>query len=199
MIDRSDITGIILCGGQGARLGGLDKPLIDLGGSRILDCMIEGLRSHVGSFILSCSRNVALYEAIGHLVVVDVETARGPLAGLTESFGSVATEWALTMPGDIPCIQGSIVSGLDQSARQHGVAVPSVSGVRQNLCLLLNKERRDQLKDFYEHGGRAVKQWLNQLGIQSCDFSANQKQFLNVNTEEELLIARSWFARRNAQ
>ena len=194
MINKSDITGVILCGGRGARLSGLDKPLIDLGTQRIVDCMIERLRDQVHDIILSCSRNVALYEALGYRVAVDGEPGEGPLAGLHESFAFVDTEWALTSPGDIPFISKTLVDSLQVDAEHRGVAVPSIQGQHQNLCLLINREKRESLSDFYLNGGRAVKQWLQQCEISATDLSELSLDFLNVNTIYELKEARNRYA-----
>ena len=194
MINKDDITGVILCGGRGARLSGLDKPLIELGKQRIIDCMIDRLREQVGDIILSCSRNVALYEAIGFRVVVDAEPSEGPLAGLHESFTSVETEWVLTTPGDIPFISRTLVDRLRIDAERRGVAVPAIQGQQQNLCLLLGAENRESLSNFYLNGGRAVKQWLGQCEIPATDLSELSLDFLNVNTIYELKEARIRFA-----
>lgn len=190
-IEKANITGIVLCGGRGARLSGLDKPLIDLGNKRIIDCIIERLSDQVSELILSCSRNVALYETLGYQVVVDGEPSEGPLAGLHESFSSVATEWALTTPGDIPFISKSLVERLREDANLRGVALPSIEGEPQNLCLLINREKWKSLADFYQEGGRAVKRWLYRNEIRATDLTDLAADFLNVNTIYELKEARS--------
>ncbi len=197
MIEKANITGIILCGGRGARLSGLDKPLIDLGNQRIVDCMIERLRDQVCDLILSCSRNVALYEALGFHVVVDGEPSEGPLAGLHESFSRVETDWVLTTPGDVPFIPTTLVDRLRRDALNQGVAVPSIEGQQQNLCMLIGKAKRESLSDFYIKGGRAVKEWLQQRNIPATDLSDMALDFLNVNTMYELNEARSRFALEN--
>ncbi|MXW53641.1 MAG: NTP transferase domain-containing protein [Gammaproteobacteria bacterium] len=197
VIEKANITGIILCGGRGARLSGLDKPLIDLGSKRIVDCMIERLSDQVCDLILSCSRNVALYEALGYRVVVDGEPSEGPLAGLHESFSRVETEWVLTTPGDVPFIPRSLVDRLTEDALSRGVSVPSIQGQQQNLCMILGTQERESLSEFYIKGGRAVKEWLQQHIIPSTDLSDIAQDFLNVNTMYELNEARSRFALEN--
>lgn len=191
MIDRSQITGIILCGGRGSRLDGLDKPLIELGRKRIVDFIVESLHKQVGTIVISCSRNVALYEALQQGVVLDSEPGRGPLAGIYESFEAVSTEWALTTPGDVPFLPDSLVFRLQHDALAHGIAVPSIDGQRQNLCLLLNRNMRDELSAFYKKGGSAVKHWLNDNDVASTDLSDLAVGFADVNTSNELQQAKS--------
>lgn len=186
MIDRQDITAVVLCGGKGARLHGQDKPLIVVESRRIIDYLLEQLEPQVGQILLSCSRNVALYEAIGHQVVVDSEPARGPLAGIVAATQCISTTWMLTVPGDVPFLPSSLVRLLSADADKHGVAVPLVAGQRENLFLLMNETRRHNLVDFYDQGGTAVKYWLEQIAVQPTNLSDVASCFLNVNTPANL-------------
>ena len=186
MIDRQDLTAVVLCGGKGARLHGQDKPLVMVESRRIIDYLLEQLEPQVSRILLSCSRNVALYEAIGHQVVVDSEPARGPLAGIVEAMQFVTTEWMLTVPGDVPFLPTSLVNRLSKNAQEQGVAVPLVSGQRENLFLLMNSARQQDLSNFYEEGGTAVKYWLEKKFVQPTELSDLASCFLNVNTPANL-------------
>ena len=186
MIERSEITGIVLCGGRGARLNGSDKPLLSLGQMRIIDVIIDRLQPQIHQLVISCSRNVALYEALGHEVVVDQEPERGPLAGIFEAFEVVSTEWALTVPGDVPFVPVTLIERLSKDAIEQGIAVPSTHGHRQNLCLLINANRRKELMDYYLQGGKAVKFWLDDCGVAATDLTDLNDDFLNVNEKVDL-------------
>ena len=196
MIDREELTGVILCGGAGARLGGEDKPLLRIGEHRIIDLICLTLESQTATILLSCSRNVAIYESFGHQVVVDRERNRGPLAGLTQSFERVGTEWILVTPGDMPFLPANLVALLEPDARAQGVAVPEIGGVRQNLNLLLNSASAASLVRFAEDGGKAVKYWLEQQDIQSTSMGFGEQEFLNVNSRADLARAREALRRR---
>ncbi|MCY3858331.1 MAG: molybdenum cofactor guanylyltransferase [Gammaproteobacteria bacterium] len=187
-------TAIVLCGGSGSRLDGQDKPLMMLDEKRLVDWICERLAPQVSEIVISCSRNVGIYESLHHPLAIDKELNLGPLAGLTESFAHVNTEWAFTTPGDTPFIAKDIVSQLRTDAETRGIAVPTVNGVRQNLCLLIDAEHREQLVEFHLRGGNAVKYWLDEIGVQATDLSAIEDSFLNVNTHEDLATARSMVA-----
>ena len=189
MITRDEITGIVLCGGKGSRLDGQDKPLIKLGGRRMIDHVCERLTPQVASFIISCSRNVAIYESLNCQLCVDRDNDRGPLAGLTEAFALVNTEWVITTPGDTPFLCRELVMRLSTAAELQGVAVPRVGEYRQNLCLLINRERRQALLEFYQDGGSAVKDWLDANHIEPTDLTDLEHNFFNVNTSAELAEA----------
>tara|TARA_B110000014_G_C20044953_1_gene543300 strand:+ start:387 stop:986 length:600 start_codon:yes stop_codon:yes gene_type:complete len=186
LINAADITALLLCGGKGARLGGQDKPLLSLGSDKIIDHLLTRLKPQTGEIVISCSRNVARYEAYKVRIVVDESPDEGPLGGLQSAFKAVNTEWALTCPGDIPFLTRDLVTRLSLDAERQGVAVPFADNERQNLCLLINQERRNELVAFYVQGGRAVKRWLDIASIQSTDLSELGSSFFNVNTAREL-------------
>ena len=186
MIAAADITALLLCGGKGARLGGQDKPLLSLGSDKIIDHLLTRLKPQTGEIVISCSRNVARYEAYESRIVVDEAPDEGPLGGLQSAFKAVNTEWALTCPGDIPFLTSELVTRLSLDAERQGVAVPFADNERQNLCLLINRKRRNELVAFYAQGGRAVKRWLDIASIQSTDLSELGSSFFNVNTAREL-------------
>ena len=186
MIKAADITALLLCGGKGARLGGQDKPLLSLGSDKIIDHLLTRLKPQTGEIVISCSRNVARYEAYELRIVVDEAPDEGPLGGLQSAFKAVNTEWALTCPGDIPFLTSELVTRLSLDAERQGVAVPFADNERQNLCLLINRKRRNELVAFYAQGGRAVKRWLDIASIQSTDLSELGSSFFNVNTAREL-------------
>lgn len=179
----------MLCGGKGSRLNGEDKPLLRLGSSRIVDHVCHRLHTQVSSIVISCSRNVAIYEGLDHRICVDREDESGPLAGLNEAFTSIDTEWVLTTPGDTPFIAWDLVQRLNDAAEDQGIAVPLVGEFRQNLCLLINRKRRKELCDFFSNGGLAVKDWLDSAEIEPTDLSCIESSFFNINTAAELAEA----------
>jgi len=186
LIEAADITALLLCGGKGARLGGQDKPLLSLGSDKIIDHLLTRLKPQTGEVVISCSRNIARYEAYESRIVIDEAPDEGPLGGLQSAFKAVNTEWALTCPGDIPFLTSELVTRLSLDAERQGVAVPFADNERQNLCLLINRKRRNELVAFYAQGGRAVKRWLDIASIQSTDLSELGSSFFNVNTAREL-------------
>lgn len=197
-ISKENVTGIVLCGGRGSRLNGQDKPLLQLDDLRIIDHIVERMSGQASAVIVSCSRNVAIYEALHTSIAIDRELNQGPLAGLCEAFDQVTTEWALTTPGDTPFLSHSLLDLLRSQAEKQGIAVPLVNGVRQNLNLLLNRERRQQLGEFHKAGGQAVKHWLDQAHIESIDLTAFAEGFFNINTQSDLDSARSKLATSSA-
>ena len=118
MIEATNVTGIVLCGGKGSRLDGRDKPLIELGSKTIVEHILDRLALQCDRIILSCTRNVALYETLNHEVVVDLDIEEGPLGGLNAALQSVTTEWVLTVPGDAPFVPQNLTTLLEKDAQK---------------------------------------------------------------------------------
>lgn len=186
---RPGITAIVLCGGQATRLGGIEKPLTDLGGRPLVAHVIARLRSQVDAIVLSAGRNAGSYSGFGYPVVSDGDPDQGPLAGIVSALAQVRTSWILTTPADTPFLPSNLVDALAPTCRAHGAAVVTAGGHRQNLTLLLDEDEAASLTDFYRSGGRAVHRWLGANGVEGVDLPV--AGFFNVNTTEDLAYARS--------
>lgn len=186
---HEEITAIVLCGGSGARLGGTAKPLTPLHGRPLVEYVLRALEPQVGAFVLACGREPQRYEALGQPTAVDFQPGDGPLGGIVSALPHVDTEWLLTHPADVPFADAALVSRLAPAAQATGVAVPREGGRRQNLVLLLSRQRADELARFYRSGGRAIRHWLDDIGVESVDMTDVAESFFNVNTAADLAIA----------
>ena len=189
------VTAIVLCGGRAMRLGGIEKPLADLGGRSLLAHVIARLEPQVDSIVLSVGRGSAHYAGFGYPVVVDDDPDQGPLAGIVSALAAVETPWTLTTPADTPFLPSNLVSALAPACREQGAAVAWAGGHRQNLAMLLDEEQAAALAEFYRAGGRAVHRWLVASGVDEVAFPGDG--FLNINTPEDLALARSELDRRH--
>lgn len=181
-----EITAIVLCGGSGSRLGGVDKPLVRVGGRRLVEHVIAALAPQVGSFVISCGRDPTPYADLGHRTVADHRPGDGPLGGIVSALPAVETDWILTHPGDAPFPHAALVSRLAPAALATGIAVARSGAQRQNLVLLLSRSKAEALARFYRQGGRAVKDWLVADGVEGVDMTDAADSFFNVNTAADL-------------
>ncbi len=181
-----EISAIVLCGGSGARLGGIDKPMARIGGRRLIDWVIAALTPQVGRIVISCGRDAGPYETLGYPTVADDRPGDGPLGGIVSALPHVQTDWILTHPGDAPFVDTSLVARLTPEALVNGIAVPRAGAQRQNLVLLMSRPMAAALARFYCGGGRAVKDWLDDQGVVSVDMSDVADSFFNVNTPADL-------------
>ena len=193
--ERPAITAVVLCGGRATRLGGAEKPLTDLGGQPLLAHVIARLESMVDDFVLSVAREAERYEQFGYPVVADDEPDQGPLAGIVSAVAAVRTPWILTTPADTPFLPSNLVAALAPACARRGAAVVSAGGHRQNLSMLLDQRLAASLAEFYRSGGRAAHRWLVANGVDEVAFP--QDGFFNINTPEDLALARSETHRRS--
>ena len=184
-MNRKDITGIVFCGGAGRRLGGVQKPLIEVSGRPLLAWVLDRLRNQVGTVVLSGADGPA-YARFGCEMVPDRASGEGPLGGLASAMEVVTTDWIFTCPGDSPYLAENLIELLAEDAERAGVAVAHDGNRRQNLFLLMRRERAESLVRFFNEGGRAAHRWLDANGIVATDLSAIAESFFNVNTPDDL-------------
>lgn len=189
---RPAITAIVLCGGRGTRLGGVDKPFLKVADKALLGHVIDRVGPQVDELLLSCAKTTAAYEAFGHPVVEDRDADQGPLGGFVSALPHVRSPWIFTTPADTPFLPGNLVAALADVCERTGAAVATAGGHRQNLAMLLDAEHARSLAAFYEDGGRAIHRWLAGNAITEVGFPADD--FLNVNTAEDLATAEARYA-----
>ena len=166
-----DVTGVVFCGGTGRRLGGVEKPLIEVAGRPLLAWVLERLRKQVGTVVLSGANDPA-YARFGCEMVPDRAPGEGPLSGFATAVEAATTDWIFTCPGDSPYLAENLIELLAQDARRVGVAVPHDGKRRQNLFLLMRRDRAESLVGFFDQGGRAAHRWLDENGIGATDLYA---------------------------
>jgi molybdenum cofactor guanylyltransferase len=182
------ITGLILAGGLGRRMGGIDKGLTLLDGKPLVTHVIERLAPQVGSLLINANRHVADYEAYGYPVLVDrIEGFVGPLAGLHAGLNACTTPLLVSAPCDSPFLP------LDLVARLHAglagidaqIALPQTSDGLQPVFALVRREVLPSLTGYLAAGGRQMQAWCRQLRLATVDFP-DGAAFGNINTPQEL-------------
>ena len=194
---REQTTAIVLCGGRGTRMGGEDKPLLDLGGKTLIAHVIERLSGQVDAVVLSCGGRASAYRQFDCPVVLDQHPDQGPLGGFVSTLPRVATPWLLTMPCDVPFLPTNLVVALAPSCRRRGATVAAAGGRRQNLALLLDRRRAQSLATFFARGERAIRHWLDENQVAAVEFPVSA--FHNINTPADLAAARQRVAQEDRQ
>ena len=190
-----EVTGIVLCGGRGRRLGGVDKPLMPVGDARLLDHVLARIRPQVSRVILSVTAKTDAYRAFNCELVADENAHQGPLGGLVSAFKALTTDWALTVPGDAPGTSPQLVRRLAEDASKQGAAVAHDGQRRQNLTMLLHRDKAASMTRYFEGGGRAVHRWLDMNAVIATDLSDLAASFVNVNTPADLEASESDLSR----
>ena len=192
-IERHDITGLILAGGRGSRMGGVDKGLQNFQGAPLALHALMRLAPQVGAVMLNANRNLSAYEALEVPVVPDTTPDfAGPLAGMLTGLENCETPWMVTVPCDSPLFPLDLVERLAQAAVQAGAELamataPEADGQRrpQPVFCLMHIDCLDSLVTFLNGGGRKIDQWTATRRSVMVDFD-DAREFRNANTLEEL-------------
>ena len=186
----SEITGVVLAGGAGRRLGGLDKGLLHFRGRPLVEWVIEALRPQVGALLISANRNLDRYAAYGLPVVTDLEPGfQGPLAGILSALQTACTPWIITLPCDGPYPAPDLAARLALAlADQDADLAVAAQGTRiQPVQALLPVRLAPDLADFLAGSERRVSHWYARHRMAVADLSDHADAFRNINTPDEAL------------
>ncbi len=118
---KTDITGAILAGGKGTRMGGQDKGLITLNDRPMIDYVLEVFRPQVSTIVINANRSYEQYERYGCPLIPDsLSGFQGPLAGMASCLESCNTPYVATVPCDSPLLPGDLISRLYDALEQTG-------------------------------------------------------------------------------
>ncbi len=187
----ADVTGIVLAGGMGRRMGSVDKGLVDLAGTPMVAHVLARLAPQVGAIIINANQNAERYAAFGHPVVPDdVGGFAGPLAGLHAAMSRATTPYVVTVPCDSPFLPLDLVARLAAAlvAQQAQLAVAYTGAQPHPVFALVDCRVRGHLADFLAGGGRKIDFWYATLAVAAVPF-ADDAAFRNINTPDELAAA----------
>lgn len=188
MAKESTVTGLILAGGEGRRVGGSDKGLLDYQGKPLVAQVIERLAPQVGQLLISANRNLEVYRAYGHPVLTDGSAERlGPLAGIEAGLRACETPWLVVCPCDCPALPADLVTRLLAAAmvRNAVMAVAATDAGMQPTFQLCRRDLLTALKSYLSSGERKVGSWCRQQGAVEVNFPAAEA-FRNLNDQADL-------------
>ena len=202
MPDHPPTLGLILAGGAGRRLGGLDKTLLEIGGRRILDRASAVLRPDCVLLAISANGDPARFGAAGMVVLADPDGGgSGPLAGILAGLDHAAAYapplgFVASVAGDAPFLPAGLVRDL-HAARGDAPAVIAMSDGRRHPAIgLWSVALRHRLRQALADGERRVGRWADAVGTASAAWAADPVDpFLNVNEPGDLAAARALAAR----
>lgn len=191
---RMGITGVILAGGRGQRMGGVDKGLQDLQGRPMVQWVLERISPQVDSVLINANQNLARYAEFGCSVLPDrIPDFAGPLAGLHAALAQAATPLIVTVPCDSPFLPADLVPRLHAAlvADNAELAVACAGGTVHRAFCLARRELLPKLDAFLAAGERKVGLWHASLNVVEVDFDDEADAFDNINTPEQLAGCRT--------
>jgi molybdopterin-guanine dinucleotide biosynthesis protein A len=203
LIPAQDITAVILAGGRGSRMGGVDKGLQTFNGMPLALHTLARLQmgGGVGGIMINANRNLAAYEAFGVPVWPDkLADYPGPLAGFLTGLELCNTPYMLTVPCDTPLLPLDLAQRLAAALAFENADISMASAPEagkdghmqlrtQPVFCLLRVELRESLVRFTQEGGRKIGAWtaLHNTAVVPFDHPGDNPQaFFNANTLAEL-------------
>lgn len=183
------ITGLVLAGGQGRRMGGVDKGLQPLKGRAMVEWVIERLAPQVSEIVVNANQNRDVYERFGHRVVADeVGGFAGPLAGLHAGLTACGTPYLVTVPCDSPALPMDLVDRLWRALTDFDadLAVAKTFDQPHPVFALVRRDVLAHLTAFLAGGGRKIDAWYATLRVVEVPFDDEADAFSNINTRNEL-------------
>lgn len=192
MLNKELITGLILAGGRGSRMGDVDKGLQLLDGETMVAHVFRRLAPQVGSLIINANRNLEAYQKFGvPLYPDDLTGFAGPLAGLQTGLRHCTTPYLVTAPCDSPFLPLDLVERLNLAlTEQNADLAVAVTGEGDNrqphpVFCLMKTSLLPYLNAFLESGKRRVDGWYASLNLAEVRFE-DEAAFRNINTLDEL-------------
>ncbi len=183
------ITGVVLAGGQGRRIGYVDKGLQLLRGRPLVAWVLERLMPQVDAIVISANQNLERYAAFGHRVLPDaVSGFAGPLAGLERGLEAAAHDLVATAPCDSPFLPTDLVSRLHAALTEaHAdLAVARTGDQVHPVFCLCRRSLHPHLRAYLAGGGRKIDAWYADLAVAEVAFDDDADAFSNINTLAEL-------------
>jgi molybdopterin-guanine dinucleotide biosynthesis protein A len=201
MIHTHEITAIVLAGGRGSRMGGVDKGLQNFHGTPLALHTVLRLQMQegglVGELMINANRNLSAYEAFGAPVWPDsLSDYAGPLAGFMTGLERCETPYLLTVPCDTPLFPFDLAQRLAQAFEDDSTEIAMAAALEEDgqlraqpVFCLMRVELLESLVAFTQAGGRKIDRWTDQHKTVLVPFNLPgdaARAFCNTNTLAEL-------------
>ena len=186
---KARVSGIVLAGGQGSRMGGVDKGLQPFRGKPMVAHVIERLAPQVDELLINANRNPDDYARFGHRVIADeIPGFAGPLAGFERGLAHASSELVATVPCDSPFLPADLIARLrtQLESADAELAVARTGDQPHPVFTLMRRDVLPSLQRFLGSGQRKIDRWYGELRVAEVAFDDEADAFLNINTRDEL-------------
>ncbi len=187
---KRGITGVILAGGRGTRMGGVEKGLLELNGRPLVAHLIDALAPQVNRLLINVNREHERYAAFGLPLIGDVPAlaGQGPLSGLHAALTHADTELVVTAPCDLTGLPDDLVARLWAAGmgRNPPLAMAATGARMHPTLCLAHVDDLVRIEESLELGQRAAWRLLSAMGAGIADFGEASILGQNINTPEDL-------------
>ena len=183
------ITGLILAGGRGSRMGSVDKGLQPFKGTPMVAHVLARFQPQVDEILINANRSIDEYSAFGYRVIADaIDGFAGPLAGLHIGMTHAIHPLVATVPCDSPFLPLDLIARLSNAMQKSNadLAVAKTFNQPHPVFCLVKTNLAPHLKAFLQSGQRKIDKWYATLNVVEVAFDDEEAAFSNINTVEEL-------------
>lgn len=184
---------LLLAGGQGQRMGGRDKGLIEWRGEALIRHLQRLTRPLTDDLIISCNRNREQYAPLADQLVQDDQSDfPGPYAGIRAGLAVARHEFLLVMPCDTPQLDVGLLQGLRHAAAAHpGKPVMIRQGEQwEPLLCCIPVIHKQLFEQHWQQGQRSPRRTMTELGAVALQCEVGDPRLANLNTPELLIDVR---------
>ncbi|RUA06235.1 MAG: molybdenum cofactor guanylyltransferase [Gammaproteobacteria bacterium] len=189
-INKSNITAVILSGGQGLRMNHQDKGLIPFNGKPMIAYIVDAIKPKVGRLLISANRNINKYQDYGEVITDDLSNFQGPLAGITKAISVTTTSYLLVLPCDTPFVTQATIQRLIDAMSNNDIDIcTATDGTRIHPTIsLIKTQLKGNLSDFLNSNKRKLGLWIQQNNTLEVDFSDCPEVLINFNNSEDMIV-----------
>lgn len=193
-MQAEQMTGLVLAGGQGRRMGGRDKGLEMFADVPLIEHALHRLRPYVNEILINANRSHDEYSGRGARVVADIEGGyQGPLMGIWTGLTLARTPWVVVVPCDSPVLPDDLVPRLAAGLGDHDIAMAHDGERAHPVVALIRRSLVDDLGAALAEGERKIDRWYARHALCEVDFSDCPMGFANLNTEQDKArLERQW-------
>ena len=183
------ITGLILAGGRGSRMGSVDKGLQPFKGTPMVAHVLARFQPQVDEILINANRSIDEYSAFGYRVIADaIDGFAGPLAGLHIGMTHASHPLVATVPCDSPFLPLDLIARLSNALQEANaeLAVAKTFDQPHPVFCLVKTTLAPHLQAFLQSGQRKIDKWYATLNVVEVAFDDEEAAFSNINTVEEL-------------
>ncbi len=186
-ITKSEITAVILAGGQATRMQGQDKGLITFNNKTLISYVVDAISNSVDSILVSANRNIDLYQEYGKVITDELDNFQGPLAGIAAALNSITTKYLLILPCDGPYVDNELLDRFVKTMQDKDalMCVASEDNHLHPTFALVDIKVKDLINKYLASGERKLGKFYKDNNAQEVDFTDKAKMFINLNSPED--------------
>ena len=197
-MDHNNILAVVLAGGKSKRFG-RDKSQVKLGNKILIDYILTEIVDYYKEILIVTNESIKYLNSDKIYLISDIKKDLGPLGGVFSAMKWVRDnkkdyKWISTFPTDTPFFKKEHLNKFykEINLEKSNLFFMKSKNKRHNIFGLWSLELYEKLESALNRGDRKVELWANEIGVKTIDFKHenNKDPFFNINTEEELEIAK---------